>query len=304
LYLEVYPDIIFILNFFIDFILLFLLKKVNRKSSKLLRLIAAAAIGGAASVVVGIYPWMNVVIRILILNVAASILMVFIAFGRLKPADLLKQVIVFYLITYFAGGFMNSVYYYTDIRLILVNLGKGLSFSNISWKFVVIILLIMIPTILLSIRMFRWYRNNSPQTFEVELVLNDRRISTKGLVDTGNCLFDPIYKRPVMVVENLLMDELLSEEFRRELKEAKNYVQGNNFDTVNLNMENEHLLRLRFIPYQSIGKKGMMLGLILDKVLIHTGKETICNEKVTAAICDNRLSTKDSYHVILHTGLL
>jgi stage II sporulation protein GA (sporulation sigma-E factor processing peptidase) len=230
--------------------------------------------------------------------------MVSIAFGRLKPADVLKQVIVFYLITYFAGGFMNSVYYYTDIRLILVNLGKGLSFSNISWKFVVIILLIMTPIFLLSILMFRWYRNNSPQTFEVELVLNDRKICTKGLVDTGNCLFDPIYKRPVMVVENLLMDELLSEEFRRELKEAKNYVQGNNFDTVNLNMENEHLLRLRFIPYQSIGKKGMMLGLILDKVLIHTGKETICNEKVTAAICDNRLSTKDNYHVILHTGLL
>jgi stage II sporulation protein GA (sporulation sigma-E factor processing peptidase) len=164
--------------------------------------------------------------------------------------------------------------------------------------------MLITPVVLFTIRLFRWYQNNSPQTLEVELVLEERRIITKGLLDTGNCLFDPIHKKPVMVMENSLLEELLPTEFRKELEEAKNYVQGNDFNTVELNMKSEHLLRLRFIPYQSVGKSGMMVGLILDKVLIHTGKETICNEKVIAAICENLLSTKDSYHVILHTGLL
>jgi stage II sporulation protein GA (sporulation sigma-E factor processing peptidase) len=134
--------------------------------------------------------------------------------------------------------------------------------------------------------------------------MEERKVITMGLMDTGNCLYDPIYKRPVMVIEDSLMEELLSTEFRKELEEAKNYVQGNNFDISGLNMESEHLLRLRFVPYTSVGKTGMMIGLILDKVLIHTGKETICNEKVTVAICDNQLSTKENYHVILHTGLI
>jgi stage II sporulation protein GA (sporulation sigma-E factor processing peptidase) len=303
LYLEVYPDVIFILNFIIDFIFLFILKKVNRKSSSILRLAGAAAAGAVSAVIIGIYPWMNEIIRFLFLNIAASILMVVIAFGRLKLTDLFKQVVVFYLITYFVGGFMNSIYYYTDIRLLLISLGNGLFFSNMSWKFILIVLFILTPAVVFFIWLFRWYRANSPQTFEVELVMEERRILTRGLMDTGNCLFDPIYKKPVMVIENALMEELLTPDFLREFMEAKSYLKENDFDKVRLNMENEHLLRLRFVPYQSVDKKGMMIGLILDKVLIHTGKETICNEKVTAAICDNCLSTKDNYHVILHTGL-
>lgn len=304
MYLEVYPDIIFILNFFIDFILLYFLKKVNRKNSNKLRLICAAAVGGMIAVIIGIFPWMNILVRFILMNVVGSVLMVSIAFGRLNFTDLLKQVVAFYLITYFVGGLINSIYYYTDVRLFLLNLGNGLKFSNISWKFVIITALLIMPVGILTIRFFRWYLNNAPQTLEVELIMEDRRIHTKGLVDTGNCLYDPIYKKPVMVIENSLMEKLLSTEFRKELEEAKIYVQGNDFDISQLKMESEHLLRLRFIPYQSVDKTGMMLGLILDKVLIHTGKEIICNDKVIAAICDNRLSSKDNYHVILHTGLL
>jgi stage II sporulation protein GA (sporulation sigma-E factor processing peptidase) len=261
-------------------------------------------IGGLAAAIAGIFPWMNAVIRFVLMNVITSILMVLVAFGRLKHIDFVKQVATLYLITYFVGGLMNSIYYYTNFRLFLIHLGNGLIFSSLSWKFVIIAILFITPLVIFSIWLFRWYRNNSPQTFEVELVLEDRKIVTKGLVDTGNCLYDPIYKKPVMVIEDSLMEKLLSEKFRKELEEAKSYVQRNDFDTTKLNMENEHLLRLRFVPYQSVGKSGMMLGLILDKVLIHTGKETICNEKVTAAICGNPLSTKDNYHVILHTGLL
>jgi stage II sporulation protein GA (sporulation sigma-E factor processing peptidase) len=277
---------------------------VNRKSSSTLRLIGAAMIGGLAAAIAGIFPWMNAVIRFVLMNVITSLLMVLVAFGKLKLMDFAKQVAALYLITYFVGGLMNSIYYYTNFRLFLIHLGNGLIFSSLSWKFVIIAILFITPLVIFSIWLFRWYRNNSPQTFEVELVLEDRKIVTKGLVDTGNCLYDPIYKKPVMVIEDSLMEKLLSEKFRKELEEAKSYVQRNDFDTTKLNMENEHLLRLRFVPYQSVDKKGMMIGLILDKVLIHTGKETICNEKVTAAICDNRLSTKDNYHVILHTGLL
>lgn len=304
MYLEVYPDIIFILNFFIDFILLYLLKKVNRKSSNIPRLIGAAAVGGVVAVIVGIFPWMDVVIRFLLMNIAASILMILIAFGRCKPPDLFKQVVVLYLITYFVGGLINSIYYHINFKLLLMKLGNGMIFSNIPMKFVVITFLVLTPAVLLLIWLLRWYQNNSPQTFEVELVLEDRKICTRGLMDTGNCLYDPIYKRPVMVIEDSLIEKLLSTEFRKELEEAKNYVQRNDFDISKWNMESEHLLRLRFVPYRSVDKTGMMLGLILDKVLIHTGKETICNEKVIAAICENHLSTKDNYHVILHTGLL
>ncbi len=304
MYLEVYPDIIFILNFCFDFILILLLKKVNRKNSRLYRMAGAAAIGGILAVIVCIYPWLNVVFKILILYGAGAILMIITAFGRMKMADLLKQFIVMNLITYFVGGLMNSIYYQTNLKMYLISLGKGILFSNVSWLFVGGSVLIITLVSILVIRLLAWYRHNTPETYEVELVLDGRSVRTKGLMDTGNCLHDPIYKRPVMVIENSLMEGLLTPEFARDLEVAKQYLEGNDLDTGRWNIGTESILRLRFIPYRSVGKSGMLLGIKLDKVLINTGKETICNEKVTAAFCDNRLSSKEEYHVILHKELL
>jgi stage II sporulation protein GA (sporulation sigma-E factor processing peptidase) len=239
------------------------------------------------------------------MNVIAAVLMLLIAFGRLKITDLIKQVITLYLLTYFVGGLVNSMYYHTNLRLYLLNLGNSISYSNVSWKFVITVILLLIPAVLLLLWLKRWYQSNERETYEVELILENRMIHTRGLMDSGNCLYDPIFRRPIMVVESSLLEELLSEEFHNDFENAKKYLEGNNLNTDQWDIGNEHALRLRFIPYQSIGKsQGMMLGLLLDKILIHTGKETICNEKVTAAICDNHLSTKDDYHVILHKELM
>lgn len=304
MYLEVYPDIIFILNFCFDFILLSLLKKVNHKNSKILRMISAAAIGGIIAVLASLYPWLNVILKIILIYGAGAILMIMTAFGRMKLSDLLKQFIVLNLITYFVGGLMNSVYYQTNLKMYLVHFGKGILFSNLSWLYVSGSIIIIALAILLILRLLAWYRSNAPEAYEVELILDGRSVHTKGLMDTGNCLHDPINKRPVMVIENTLMEGLLTPELSKDLEVARQYLEGNDLDTSRWNIGSESIMRLRFIPYRSVGKSGMLLGIKLDKVLINTGKETICNEKVTAAFCDNRLSSKDEYHVILHKELL
>jgi stage II sporulation protein GA (sporulation sigma-E factor processing peptidase) len=268
-------------------------------------MIGAAATGAIFAVLVSIFPWMHVILRFFVMNVAASFLMITIAFGRLKITDLMKQVITLYLITYFVGGLMNSIYYNTNLRLNLLRFGNSLTWSNISWKFVIIMVLLILPAVLLLLWLLRWYQSNVREMYEVELILENRSIHTKGFMDSGNCLYDPIFRRPIMVVESTLMEKLLSEEFYKDYENAKQYLLGNNLNKDQWNIGKEHELRFQFIPYQSIGKsQGMMLGLKLDKMIIHTGKETICNEKVIAAICENNLSTKDEYHVILHKGLM
>ncbi len=304
MYLEVYPDVIFILNFIFDIILLYLLKKINRKNSKILRIVLGAAVGAVSATIAGMYPFIPALLKIFILNVVGATLMIIIAFGPLKLFDLTKQFIVLNLITYFVGGLMNSVYYHTGLRLLLIAMGNGTMFSNISLGYVIAAILIIASTVLLALRLYPYFHNNAPETYEVELVMEDRSITTKGLMDTGNCLYDPIYRRPVMVLENSLMSELLSPGFCKDLEEAKHYLEINNLDTTQWSVGDETLLRLRFIPYRSVGKSGVLLGFKLDKVLIHTGKETICNEKVIVAFSDNRLSNKEEYHAILHKALL
>ncbi|HWT74407.1 MAG TPA: sigma-E processing peptidase SpoIIGA [Mobilitalea sp.] len=305
MYLEVYPDIIFVLNFILDFMILSILTKVNRKNSLVRRRLLAAALGGASAVIIGIFPWMNIILRFIFMNVVTSVLMLLIAFGRMKKAELLKQVITLYLITYFIGGLMNSIYYNTNVRLQLIHLGNSIVFSNISWKFIIAIMILLFPAVLILLWMYRCYRSGIREIYDVELVYLSKTIGTKGFMDSGNCLYDPIFKKPVIIMENNLLEKLLLPELYQEYENIKNGMEGNEIAVGEQNTGSSHLLNLRVIPYQSIGKpQGMMLGLVLDKVLIHKGKETLCNEKVTAAVSDNPVSVKEDYHVILHKELL
>ncbi len=321
MYLEIYPDIVFILNFCIDFVLLFLVKLVNRKRSNLFRLCTGALIGGVSAVLISLLPWLNytsdflftsIIIKgiSVLFKIIVIPLMLYISFGKLKWTDLLKQGISFCLITYFVGGLMNSIYYETGLKLYLMNLGDTIMFSNISLTFVAVSMGLI--AVLSAGLIFLWglYKRKEKEIYEVELMLEGRSIKTKGLYDTGNCLYDPLYHKPVIVIERFILEDLFSKEYLDEFENTKNYLKGlgteeemaatlEQSDTVkNL------LLRLRIIPYSSIGKaQGMMFGIMLDQLIVHTGKETICCKKITAAISENQLSPKEEYHVILHKEL-
>lgn len=310
MYLEVYPDIIFIINLFIDFILLFLLKKVNRKSTKFKRLFLASCIGASCAVLVSIFPMMHPGIRFLILNVFAAFFMIRIAFGSMRIPQMLKQILMLYIITFSVGGMLNSLYYHTNVREYLIRISASLTLSSLSALYILIMILCLIPITYAILWFLRWYESEKRDTYIVELFFEDNSICTKGLMDTGNCLYDPVFHKPVMVLEESIIRKLLSEEHYNDIKAAKCYLEGNaqegNVQEIKAySSEIVNVHKIRFIPYQSVGKaRGMMPGFVLDKVLIHTEREIVCNEKVTAAICDNLLSTKEEYHVIIHKGLI
>lgn len=230
--------------------------------------------------------------------------MLLVAFGRLKKPDLAKQLVSLYLITYSIGGLINSVYYDTNAGLSLIKLGT-IVYSSLSWKKVIMIALFLIPLASMLHLFFRRYLRRGSEILEVELFLGGRRLATKGLVDSGNKLYDPVFGKPVIVLENRLMSELLTSEMFHDLQVVKGYIEGKEIDPEEKLPDKEDKLQYRIIPYQSVGNRhGLLPGLVLDKVLIHQETGTICNEKVTAAICDNCLSAKEEYQVILHKELL
>lgn len=304
MYLEIYPDIIFIINFAIDFILLLLHKMVSKKSTTIRRLLLAAAAGGLVAAIAGIFPWMNVIIRFFIMTAISSAIMLLIAYGKMNMADFIMQLIALYLLTYFLGGLINSIYYYTNFRINMFRIGS-LLLSNLTWKS---LLLYFIPAVFIvtcGLWLYRILNSKKRDTLDTELILGERSVTTKGLVDTGNCLYDPVFKKPVIIIEDMLLKELIPVEQYRELITIKKSVSGNANETANPDLLSSNQLKIRFIPYQSIGmKKGILPALVLDKVLVKHGKSTVCNEKVTAAIYDDILSTGNDYHVILHKELL
>lgn len=305
MYLEVYPDIIFVLNFILDYIILTILKVVNRKKSTVKRRILAAVFGAFIAALVGLLPWMNVFIRFIIINVVTSMVMLLLAFGKLSISDLMKQMTTLFLITYSIGGLINSIYYNTRIRVKLVPIGKTVIFSNIPAKYIIVIALLLFPTIIFLLWLYRIFHSNDREVYDLELIFHNTRIKSKGFYDSGNCLYDPLFKKPVIIVEEILLEELLSPELLNEYEAVKAGIETNRAEAFDGNGICTPTLGLRIIPYQSIGKQhGIMLGLILDKVIIYKKTEEICIEKVTAAISDIKLSTKSKYHVILHKDLI
>lgn len=310
MYLEIYPDIIFIINFGIDLILLLLHKMIFKSSTSKSRLFLAAAAGGLTAMIAGIFPWMNVYIRFLILNVISLVIMLLIAYGRAGPAKFLRQFISLYLLTYFMGGFINSIYYHSNFRIKLIRLGNMIG-SNLTWKALAFFVAFACLTIILGLWLFRLANNKKRQTLDTELILGDMKVSTKGLVDTGNCLYDPVFGKPVIIIEKKLLMDLMPAEQYRQLLAIKKLIADNGQEYAacesydNCGLTDAIPFKLRFIPYQSVGRQnGILLGLVLDKVLVRQGKDAICNERVTAAIYDDMLSTGNDYHVILHKELL
>jgi len=304
LYLELYPDIIFIINFGIDFILLLLHKMVCKRSTSTGRLLLAATTGGLIAAIVGIFPWMNVFIRFLIMNIASSVIMLLIAYGRASGVEFIRRLISLYLLTYFLGGFINSIYYHSNFRIKLIRLGSLIS-SNLTWKAVVLCVAIAFLAFIFGLWLFRMVNSKRYHTLDTELILGDMKVSTKGLVDTGNCLYDPVFRKPVIIIEMMLLMDLMPAEQYQRLLALKNLIADNDQESDNYELVDTLPFKLRFIPYHSVGRQnGILLGLVLDKVLVRQGKDAICNEKVTAAIYDDMLSTCNDYHVILHKELL
>lgn len=111
--------------------------------------------------------------------------------------------------------------------------------------------------------------------YEVEIELNGNQICVKALLDTGNGLFDPYTGEAVHVIETKILVP-----FSDEIS-----LQG-----------------LRYIPYHSVGNEGVMLVIKAEKMHLH-GEKEVSVEHPLLALCEDKISVNDSYHMILNPDI-
>jgi stage II sporulation protein GA (sporulation sigma-E factor processing peptidase) len=130
LYLEVYIDVIFIINFFMDIILLLMVKKILKYSSSIFRMICGAVIGAGSACILVLVPNLNGLVQFLVSYVAICIAMTGVAYRQTNWKARIKAVIVLYITTFFLGGVMNSLYYYSKFGYYFQELIQGRLFQN------------------------------------------------------------------------------------------------------------------------------------------------------------------------------
>ena len=198
--MRVYVDLILILNFIIDFLILITISIILRRNAKLKRILLSTLVG-TLSILVLFFNMNNFVL--LIFKLALSILLVLIAFGYKDIKYFFNNILYFYTTSILLGGFL----YYLNIQIGYKKIGLTFINNNIKLNFFVIV--IFSPFILyIYIRQIKELKLFYSNRKKVNVYLdNDKVIELNGYVDTGNTLIEPYSGKYVIIAHNKKIDD-------------------------------------------------------------------------------------------------
>lgn len=297
--MTIYLDIVWLLNFGIDYLLLALTALALKRNYTQRRLILAAIF--ASLIVFFMFTSLSTLFFKAWVKLIYSACIVLIAFGFKRWSYFLKNLFMFYFVTFVVGGGLFALHYFwkTDAEIVeglVISTSTGFG-STFSWIFV----LIGIPAVWYfskqQIQQITIRKLDYSKLADVTIQLENLTIKTKGLIDSGNQLHDPFSRAPVIIIEVFLLREGLSE---------KSIQQILNWDQIESGERDELLQkRFTFIPYQAVGKTmGLLPALKPDYVKVEYEQEQFTTRKVVVAIQERPLSTTGDYHCIVHPNLL
>ena len=288
--MTVYIDVLFVINFVVNYVLLLITGKIMRREKSCMRL-AAAAVAGALYACFMFFPQIKFLYGCAF-KIIASFLLILIAFGAKNAVLTVKTAFVFYLSSFVFGGVTLALFYFTDAGLKYGGaLNNGIFYFELPWKILFFACLGAYAAVKIGFAIYRRDKNLSYRRVSVMLCQNSADLN--ALVDTGNLLIDPITNSPVVVAELESVKKLLPKPLVEVLKNGGE----NDLETVSEAVKDTAFeKRIRMIPFTSLGaQNGIMLGFKPDCVTV--GGRKISN--VCVGICSRELSNGHSYNALI-----
>lgn len=185
--MKIYIDLFFLFNIIMDYIIITSVGILLKRKTSIWRIIISVLVGGVASL------FMFTSINNIIIEIISVIVMVLISFKYVDIRYTIKNIFYMYILSVLLGG----VIYLFNIRVTSSTLVTYL-----------IIIVISIEVMVLYIKENKSMRNNYNNYYDVDICFkDDYKLSLVGFVDTGNNLYDPYKKRPIILVSNKYMRE-------------------------------------------------------------------------------------------------
>lgn len=303
--MTVYVDLIFLFNFVIDGILLLTTAWTRRLEIKGVRLASSAAIGASYTVFM-LFPGLSAMYTFSA-KLVFSIMMLLIAFRYRGLMPFLKTMGAFYLINFAAAGGIFGLHYFLLPSMEVWN-GIGLSRSGglnfpvqIHFGIIIAGLLLVLYFYLRLSRSQQRQEELTEYIADISIVIGDFTLSCKGLIDTGNRLYDPLTKIPVMVTETSSWGDRFPQAWLKKIQRGE-------AEQIVTSMEEEDFPwqeRLRLVPYRGVNNgTRFMLAIKPDQVSVyHNGKELETN-RVLVGLDTGQLSPEGTYQAIIHPDLI
>lgn len=230
-----------------------------------------------------------------------SILIVYATFGFLKFRYFIKNLLTFYFITFTVGGGMLGLHYFFQTDIAFLNgliASRSSGFGDpISWMTVLIGFPLVWYFSKHNIEEIEITKINFEQLVDVQIKVDEDILYLKGLIDSGNQLYDPITQTPVMILDF----ERASAFFPETLIK-----QSQNPEILDYNsIDSKWAHRIRIIPFRAVGQDHrLLLAIKPDQVVIFTKEEQIIVKKVFIGIGQTILSSNGEYDCIIHPKML
>ena len=233
----IYADVLFFINFSMDFLSLFICSLVTHRAYKKKRIIFASSLGavyGVLQVIINLEFITGVVICILV-----AVLMINVTFKEKKVNNIIILTAIYFFVSTALGGIMSLIYTTMNGMLTLV-------ISNYTYEGVyngarlfVIIFLTLIVSLL-----FTKALNSKKDLKSVALTVKimDKNYDLEGLCDTGNMLKEPFSGKSVILV-------------------VKSCEIGMEISKIDENKK-------KYIPYKDVHGEGMLKGVMPKELMV------------------------------------
>ncbi len=234
----IYIDVLVVLNWFIDWLLLLLTARLLHLPVKRVRAVLGAAAGGLAAC--------QVLLRVptavaLFLNVFSAAVIVRITFAWRGVRGYLKQLFTFYCVSALLSGIVTALWYVSGSEVMYTH--NGVIYCDISPLTVAVLSVISYGVI----RLYeRFTCKRAPEALEYTVTVSDgcSTAECKALYDTGLHLREPFSGVPVIVVDREVLLPLCAES-----------------------------PRIRMIPYKTVGGTGLLQAFVPQTVTVKRAGE-------------------------------
>lgn len=180
--MKIYIDLFFLFNIIMDAIIITSVSILLKRKTTTFRILLSSLAGGISSLL--LFTSLNK----LLIEIVSIIVIVLIAFKYKDIRYTLKNIFYMYMLSILLGGLI----YLFNVRVT----------TNVFITYLIIIILAS-EVMILYIKEIKKMKNIYNNYYKVDIYFKDgEKLSLIGFVDTGNNLYDPYKKRPIILVSN------------------------------------------------------------------------------------------------------
>ncbi len=206
IFIVIYADILFIVNFFITFLLLEISAKIAKRGAKIFRIVFASVIGGLYSLIIlldEIPIYISVSSKVL-----CAVIMILISFGFVRVKTFFRILLIFLFSNFVFLGIISGLQMLFGNSKICTHNGE--IYFDINARE---LLLSAVFAYIISCIIIRFYNKKLGAGEIYTLIIENNSKSKKvfALSDTGNKLREPFSDYPVIIVKKESIKELFDE---------------------------------------------------------------------------------------------